>query len=92
MSDTRNRSARFYAGFYWIGVLMSLAFFAVVFASNTGPLYRFEHSRYPLSWMIAGFAVLSLVAAEFCHPGDPIEAAAGEESPELAPEWETIDA
>jgi hypothetical protein len=93
MSGTvRNSLAGFYAGFYWIGVIMTLVCFAVVLASNTNPLYRFEHSRLPLSWLSAGIAIFSFLAAEFCHASDSPRSEAEDESVELAQEWETIEA
>jgi hypothetical protein len=93
MSTTaQNRAAGFYDGFYWIGIIMTIACLAVVFASNTDPIYRFEHSRFPLSWVAAGIAILSFLAAEFCHAPDSLKSEAKEESLELAPEWEAIEA
>ena len=93
MSTTVRRVAGFYAGFYWIGVITTIACFAVVLASNTNPVYRFEHSRFPLSWVSAGVAMLSFLAAEFCHAANsPNKSEAEDESPELAPEWEAIEA
>jgi hypothetical protein len=86
----RDRAAGFHAGFYWLGVIMTIACFAVVLASNANLIYRFEHSRFPLSWVSAGVAMLSFLAAEFCHAPDSLEAE--EESSELAPEWEAIEA
>jgi hypothetical protein len=92
MSTTiRNRAAGFYAVFYWIGIILTIACFAVVLASNTNPIYRFEHSRFPLSWVAAGVAILSFLAAEFCDVR-ALKSEAEEESPELAPEWEAIEA
>ena len=89
-TNVRNRAAGFYVGFYWMGVIMTVACFAVVLASNTNLIYRFEHSRFPLSWALACVAMLSFLAAEFCHTPDALEAE--EESSELTPEWETIEA
>ena len=88
MSTTaRNWAAGFYAGFYWIGVIMTIACFAVVVASNINPIYRFEHSGFPLSWVSAGVAILSFLAAEFCHAPVSLKSEAEEEGSELAPEW-----
>jgi hypothetical protein len=53
------------AGFYWIGMAMTLACFAFVLAGNTELVWRFEHTRLPLSWMFAGGAVFAFLAAEF---------------------------
>jgi hypothetical protein len=53
---------------YWIGVAMAIACFALVLAGNTELVWRFEHTRLPLSWMFAGGAVLAFLATELCHP------------------------
>jgi hypothetical protein len=86
----RNWRAYGYAGFYWIGIMMAPACFAIVLAGNTDLIYRFEHSGFPLSWMPAGVAMLSFLAAEFCHADSLISEE--EESSDLAPEWEAIEA
>jgi len=95
MSTTkRDGTVGFYAGFYWLGVVMTLACLALIVAGNTELLYRFEHTRFPLSWALAGIAVIAFVAAELCHPADALTGAseAEERSPELAPEWEAVEA
>jgi hypothetical protein len=51
--------------FYWIGVAMTLACFSLVLAGNTEFLWRFEHAAFPVSWMVAGGAVISFLLAEF---------------------------
>jgi len=51
-------------GFYWIGVVMAIATFALILAGNTDLLWRFEHRGLPLSWAVAGAAVLAFLAAE----------------------------
>ena len=55
------------AGFYWIGVAMTIACLALVLAGNTEFVWRFEHRAFPLSWAIAGIAMLAFLAAEFGH-------------------------
>ena len=71
---------------------MTIACFAIVLASNTTLIYPLEHSRFPLSWMSAVVAILSFLAAEFCQAPDSLQSEAEEESLELAPEWEVIEA
>jgi hypothetical protein len=92
VSTVRNWSARFYAGFYWFGVIMTIACFALVLTSNTNLLYRLEHSRFPVSWVSAAVAILSFLAAEFCHRPDSPKGEAEEERSELAPGWEAVEA
>jgi hypothetical protein len=87
----RNWTVGFYDGFYWIGVAMTLACFALILAGNTELLWRFEHTRLPLSWACAGAAVLAFLAAEFCHSAFslPHETEA-DKSSQLALEWEAV--
>jgi hypothetical protein len=65
----RDRYAAYRAGFFWTGVLMTLACLALVFASNTQVGHRLEHTGFPLSWAFAGLAVLQFIAVEVCHLG-----------------------
>ena len=89
MSTTvRNWTAGLYAGFYWIGVIMTVVCVALALAGNTDLIYRFEHSRFPLSWIAAGVAMLAFLAAEFCPTPD----AQKEASSELVSEWEAVEA
>ena len=93
MSTTkRDGTVGFYAGFFWLGIVMTLASLALILAGNTELLYRFEHTRFPLSWACAGLAVLAFVAVELCHPADAPVAEAEDGSPQLTPEWEAVEA
>jgi predicted cobalt transporter CbtA len=93
MSTTkRDGTVGIYAGFYWLGTVMTLACLALIVAGNTELLYRVEHTRFPLSWALAGIAVLAFVAAELCHPPDAPVAEAEDGSPQLTPEWEAVEA
>ncbi len=76
------------AGFYWIGVATTIACFALIVAGNTELVWRFEHRSLPLSWMLAGIAVLAFLAAEFSDfiPSLPDDAEGPSSQP--APEWE----
>jgi hypothetical protein len=65
----RDWNAVYRAGFFWTGVLMTLACLALVFAGNTSLGYRLEHTGFPLSWAFAGVAILEFVAVEVCHLG-----------------------
>jgi hypothetical protein len=70
---------------------MAFACLALILAGNIEPVYRFEHTRFPLSWAFAAFALLAFLAAEFCHPADSFTSEVEEESSELAPEWEAVE-
>ena len=76
------------AAFYWIGVVMTLACFAFVLAGNTDLVWRFEHTRFPLSWAFAGASILAFLGAEFCASAFPlpskVEDRRSQPSPELA--------
>ena len=53
--------------FYWIGVTMTLACLAFVFAANTELAGRFEHRGFPLSWAFGVAAIIAFLAAEASH-------------------------
>ena len=76
------------AGFYWIGVAMTLACFALVLVGNSELGWRFEHRGFPLSWALAGTAVLAFLAAEFCHSVFSLPSEAEDPSSQLSTEWE----
>ena len=73
------------AGFYWVGVVLTLACFTVVLASNTDFFWSFEHRSFPLSWALGAGAILAFLAAEICHHPLPQP----EEDEEFATELET---
>ena len=50
--------------FFWLGVLFAVAAFTVVGASNTETIGRLEHGTVPLSWVLAGLAIVTLLIAE----------------------------
>ena len=69
MSSTeRDWKAVYHIGFFWSGVLMTVACLALVLAGNTELGYRLEHTGFPLSWAFAGFALIQFLAAELCQP------------------------
>jgi hypothetical protein len=86
---SRNRNARSCAAFYWTGVFLTVACLALILAGNAEPVYRFEHTAFPLAWGLAGAAVLAFLAAEF---RDSPEADAEELSAQPVPEWESVEA
>ena len=88
-SASSNRNAGACAAFYWTGIVLTLACLVFVVAGNTELLYRFEHTAFPLSWALAGAAVLAFLATEFL---DSPEAGEEETSAQLAPEWESVGA
>jgi hypothetical protein len=78
-------------GFYWIGAAMTMACFALVLTGNSELVWRFEHRGFPLSWAVAGAAVVAFLVAEFCH--SPISLPDGVEnrSSNPVPEWEVAE-
>ncbi len=88
MSTAKRHSS---AGFYWIGVAMTLACFALVLAGNTELLWPFEHTQFPLSWVFGGGAILAFLAAEFCHIPVSRPSEEEEESSQLSAEWEAAE-
>jgi uncharacterized membrane protein YoaT (DUF817 family) len=81
----------FYTGFYWIGLAMILACLALILAGNTESLYRFEHTRFPLSWGFAVAAMLAFLAAELCHPVDSLASETEDEDAELVSNWDAVE-
>jgi hypothetical protein len=80
-----------YTGFYWIGTAMMLACFALILAGNTEPVYQFEHTRFPLSWVFAIVAIFAFLAAEFCHPVETLANEMEARDAELIPDWEGVE-
>jgi hypothetical protein len=79
------------AGFYWIGMAMTLACFAFVLAGNTELVWRFEHTRLPLSWMFAGGAVFAFLAVEFSDSTFSLQGEAENRSAKISSEWEAAE-
>jgi len=79
------------AGFYWVGVAMTLACFALILAGNTELVWRFEHKGLPLSWAFAAAAVLAFLAAEFSHSARSAPSKAEDRSSQLSPELEAAE-
>jgi hypothetical protein len=77
--------------FNWIGVVLTLACFAVVTASNTELIWRFEHAGLPLSWVLAGAAVLAFLATEFCDSTASLPSEEEDSSAQFSSEWETVE-
>ena len=92
LASVRNRVAVFYTLFYWIGTVLTLGCFALILAGNSEILYRLEHSRLPLSWMVAGGAICGFLVAEFCHPAIPVRAGVEEETSPVEMDWEGVEA
>ncbi len=72
-------------GFYWIGAAMALASLAFVVASNTEILWRLEHTGFPLSWLLAGGAILAFLAFELCDCSSSLPREAGDRGSQLSP-------
>ena len=77
--------------FNWIGVVLTLACFATVVAGNTELVWRFEHAGFPLSWVLAGAAILAFLATEFCDSTASLPGKEEDLGSELSSEWETVE-
>jgi hypothetical protein len=88
MSTARQKWA---TAFYWIGVTTALASLVLVLGGNTEFAWRFEHSGFPLSWALAGCAVLAFLAFEICEYGSSVPSEAEAPSSQLYPEWEALE-
>ncbi len=53
--------------FFWIGVAAAAASICVVCAGNTLLINRLERQTVPLSWLLAGLAMVALMVAEQFH-------------------------
>jgi hypothetical protein len=68
MSGSRKRRLLFIRDLcFWIGAGFAMASFCVVGASNTLFVGRLEHHTVPLSWALAGIAMVALFIAESCN-------------------------
>jgi len=93
MSTTkRNWAGGYYAGFFWMGVAMTLACIALILAGNTEMFYRLERTSFPLSWAFAGVAILEFLAAEICHHYDSLAREAKDGRSRSARDREAIEA
>ena len=79
------------AGFYWIGVAMTVACFTLVLAGNTELVWRFEHRSFPLSWAFASAGILAFLAAELGHRVFPPAIEAEDRGLQLSPELEAAE-
>ncbi len=77
--------------FNWIGVVLTLACFATVVAGNTELVSRFEHAGFPLSWVLAGAAIIAFLATEFCDSVASLPSEAEDSSSQFSSEWETVE-
>lgn len=77
--------------FNGIGVVLALACFATVVAGNTELVWRFEHSGFPLSWVLAGAAILAFLATEFCDSTASFPDEAEDAGSQFSSEWETVE-
>jgi len=77
--------------FNWIGVVLTVACFAAVLAGNTALLRQFEPAGVPLSWVLAGAAVLAFLATELCDSASSLPQEPEESSSPFSSEWETVE-
>ena len=77
--------------FYWVGVALTLACLALILAGNTDLGWRLEHQAFPLSWAVAGAAVLAFLAAEYSQSDSPLPSEVEDQSPQLPPDFEAVE-
>jgi len=82
---------RWSAGFFWIGAASTVGAICVVLAGNTAPVWRLEHQVLPLSWALAGVAVLAFLAVEFCHSVASRPSETQDRSPQLSSEPDSAE-
>lgn len=69
-TSKRNWTDGYQAAFFWTGIVMTVACFALVLAGNTDLVHPLESASLPLSWAFAAGAIFQFVAAELCHQTD----------------------
>jgi hypothetical protein len=78
------------AGFYWVGVAATLACIGLVAAGSTEAVHRFEHTSFPLSWALAGIAMIAFLAAELSRSEKKPASAAKDRVPQPVREPEAV--
>ena len=79
------------AGFYCIGIVMTLGCLAMVLAGNTDLVWPFEHRSFPLSWALGATAILAFLASEFSPAPLSLPDESQEQASELTPELEAAE-
>jgi len=74
-----------------IGVVLTLVCFATVVAGNTELVWRFEHVGFPLSWVLAGAAILAFLATELCDSTVSLPDEVEDAELQLSSEWEAVE-
>ena len=59
---------RIAGGFYWLGVVTTVASIASVLFGNSAAVAPFEHTGFPIAWKFALVAVASYFARVICLP------------------------
>lgn len=67
MPRSTKRLARIRDTFFWIGVAFATAAISIVAASNTEWGSRLERQTVPVSWILAGVAIVALLVAELVN-------------------------
>ncbi len=75
---------------YWFGVAMALGCLGVAAAANTELFRELEHAAFPLSWQLAGLAVIGFLAAELVDAAPARAVEPLENEARLSPEWDTV--
>jgi hypothetical protein len=78
------------AGFYWVGIAMTLASLALILTGNSDLGWRFEHQGFPLSWAFAAAAILAFLATEH-SPASSHPSEAEGNSPQFSPDFEVAE-
>ena len=71
--------------FYWLGIALAAACFGTILAGNTDLFWQFEHAAFPLSWALAGIAVVAFLLYELFSSAAPRPE---REERSLAARWE----
>jgi|ERR1700733_12062672 len=75
MPRTRHRLLIIRDLFFWIGVAFAVASLSVVAIGNAASISHLERQPVPVSWLLAGIAIIALMVAEQCNSAAPTPSA-----------------
>jgi hypothetical protein len=78
------------AGFFWIGVALTVASIMLVFAHNNEWVRPFDRANIPLVWVFAVLAAVAFLATELCQSISQRASEADDQSSQPAPLMDKI--
>jgi hypothetical protein len=78
------------AGFFWVGVVLTLTTITLVFAHNTQGGRPFEREHLPLLWVFGVLAAVAFLATELCESVSRRSSAANDQRPQPVPATDKV--